>query len=199
MAAPISGKIQKQLETGKLKLGKPKSHFYRAVIAKNKLDPERYSALNLTNLGQRKKNTIEFRLSNGTIDPKVIKENVFLYASIIDTAVRMTKNPELYSDRLKKFNQRDVTEEEKVDAFLGLIVDNDQDRQVYKDRWESVKDNPIFSESKGAKRFSRDVFKKEAQRQPVTALESVYGAISEFQKRALGKKEQKKEEQVFGY
>lgn len=67
------------------------------------MDPSRYASINLTNLGGKKKNTIEFRLSNGTIDPKVIKENVFLYASIIDTAVKMTKEPEKMQEALKNF------------------------------------------------------------------------------------------------
>ncbi len=147
------------------------------------MDPSRYASINLTNLGGKKKNTIEFRLSNGTIDPKVIKENVFLYASIIDTAVKMTKEPEKMQEALKNFYKRDVTEEEKLDAFLGLIMEEPADRQVYKDRWQSVKDDPVFSNSeasrKFAKTFQREDYKKVADKTPLSKAKDTFNRIKD--------------------
>lgn len=190
MAAPISKKIQKQLDNEKLKLGKPKSALYREVIAKNKFDPSRYSSLNLSNLGIKNKNTIEFRLSNGTIDPQTIKENVFLYASILDTAVKMTKEAEKMSEKLQKFYKREVSEEEKVDAFLGLIMGYQEDRQIYRERWESVKNADIFHET-GVKRFNesfkREEFKKEAYRQPPERISNAFNYISDLRNKILQK------------
>lgn len=195
MAAPISSKIKKQLDAGKLKLGKPKSRLYKSLISGHKLDMSRYAALNLTNFGAGKKNTIEFRLSNGTIDPKTIKENVFLYASILNTAVEMTKDPDKYADRLQAFYKRDVSEEEKANAFLGLIMDNEQDRQVYMDRWESVKDAPIFSESKGARRFAKGTFVREDYKEsaditPVTKLREAFDFISNLRNRVFNRQKE---------
>ena len=102
-AAQISDKIKKQIEKGNLKLGKPKSALYRNVIVKNKLNADRNYGLNLSNIGNKRKNTIEFRMSNGTKNARVVKENVFLYASIIDTAYKVTKNPEMMQEKLSKF------------------------------------------------------------------------------------------------
>lgn len=209
MAAPIGAKIQKQLEAGKLKLGMPKNFVYRHtvgkvyrdVVAKQKLDPARYSGLNLTNLGMKKKNTIEFRASNGTMNPETIKENVFLYASVLNTAVEMTKNPELYQERLEEFYKRDVSEEEKATAFLGLVMDNPEDRQVYMDRWESVKDAPVFS-AKGARNFAKGTFKKEEIQTIAeqTSGEKVKGAIDfvkDLRNRIMNK--DKEEQHALGY
>ena len=52
-------------------------------------------------------------MANGTLDPEVIKQNVFLYASLINTAIKMTDNPELLKDKLSIFYKTDVTEKGK--------------------------------------------------------------------------------------
>lgn len=197
MAYPRGRQIQEQIESGKLKLAKPKKRtVFREMLAKHKLDAQRYTGLNLSNMGSKSKDTIEFRMSNGSINPQTIKENVFLYASLIKTAVDMTEHPEEMQDALKNFYKRDVTEEEKADAFLSLVMEHPEDRQVYKDRWESVKDNPIFSQSIGAQRFSKDVFQKEAEIQPTTEVKKAYGFISKLKDKVLGK-ESKKEDVAF--
>ena len=65
----------------------------------------------------------------------------------------MTKNQDQMRGKMQEFYKRDVTEEEKVDSFLSLIMENPEDRDVNKQRWESVKDDPVFYQTKGAKRF----------------------------------------------
>ena len=85
--------------------------------SKYKIDERRYSGLNLTNIGNSKKNTIEFRMANGTLDPEVIKQNVFLYASLINTAIGMTEKPEQYQEKLSEFYKTDVDEQEKPKIF----------------------------------------------------------------------------------
>lgn len=79
-----------------------------------KADPRRYQGLNRANLGSRGKNTIEFRMANGSIDPDIIKQNVMLYGSLLNTAREMTLNPEYKKDEIAKFQRTDCTEEEKI-------------------------------------------------------------------------------------
>ena len=51
MAYPRGLKIQKQLENGKLKIAKPRKRtVFREMLAKHKLDVQRYSGLNLSNM-----------------------------------------------------------------------------------------------------------------------------------------------------
>lgn len=83
-------------------------------------------------------------MSNGTLDLEVIKQNVLLYASLINTSIKMTENPELYKDKLTAFYRTDVSEKEKAENFLDLIIENPEDRQIYMDRWESVKQADVF-------------------------------------------------------
>ena len=153
------------------------------VVSKFKLDERRYAGLNLTNIGNSKKNTIEFRMANGTLNPEVIKQNVFLYASIIDTAVKVTEEPEKYEKKIQQFLNHDVTEQEKAQSFLNLIIDSDEDKKIYLDRWESVKDAKVFSKNarKGfATTFKREEFKDIATRTKGSKIRATFNKIKDF-------------------
>ena len=140
------------------------SKTVKCFINKLKYNPERYNGLNTTGVGDLGRNTIEFRISNGTFEPKVIKENVFLYGSLIETAKKMTLEPETIQDKIDAFYDRDVSEKEKVNRFLNLIMDDDYSKKIFKERWESVKDAPVFSnynsKSKFLKTFNKDDYEK---------------------------------------
>lgn len=184
MAAPTSKKLLEQIRNGKLKVSYKKFGKLRTIASNLKFDERRYAGLNLTNIGNPDKNTIEFRMANGTLNPEVIKQNIFLYSSLINTAIKVTQNPEAYEERLDKFYKTDVTEKEKAENFLNLIIDNEEDRQIYMDRWESVKDAPVFQNNyrKGfsQNRFKREEFKKIAMKTPATRVKMAYSKIKEF-------------------
>lgn len=184
MAAPTGKKILKQIQEGTLKVSYKKFGRLRMFASKYKLDERRYAGLNLTNIGNSKKNTIEFRMANGTLDPEVIKQNVFLYSSLINTAIKITDNPELYKDSLSEFYKTDVSEKEKAENFLNLIIESPEDRQIYMDRWESVKQAQVFQKNdrKGfaQNRFRREQFKQIAMRTPADKVRSTYSHIKEM-------------------
>lgn len=184
MAAPSGTKILKHIQDGTLKVSYKKFGKLRMLASKYKLDERRYAGLNLTNIGNSKKNTIEFRMANGTLDPEVIKQNVFLYSSLINTAIKMTENPELYKNRLSEFYNTNVTEKEKAENFLNLVMDSPEDRKIYMDRWESVKDAQVFQYNykKGfaQNRFKREQFKQIAMRTPADIVHESYSHIKEI-------------------
>lgn len=163
MAAPTGKRILKQIENGTLKLSYKKFGKLRTLASNLKLDERRYRGLNLTNIGNNKKNTIEFRMANGTLNPEVIKQTVFLYASLIDTSVKMTQNPESYKEKLEEFYKTDLTEDQKAINFLNLIMKNEQDKEIFMQRYLSVKSAPVFAKNhkKGfaKNRFQREEFK----------------------------------------
>lgn len=181
MAVPTGKKILKKIEDGTLKVSYKKFGKMKMLISKYKLDERRYAGLNLSNIGNSQKNTIEFRMANGTLEPEIIKQNVFLYASLINTAIQMTKNPELYQDRLSMFYQTDVTEKEKAENFLSLIMEDSEDRKIYMDRWESVKQAKVFQKNdrKGfaSNRFKREQFSQIAMRTPEDRVHQAYCKI----------------------
>lgn len=191
MAEPKGKKILKQIQDGTLRVSYKRFGKLRMFASKYKLDERRYAGLNLTNIGNSKKNTIEFRMANGTLDPEVIKQNVFLYSSLINTAIKITDTPELYQDRLSQFYRTDVTEKEKADNFLRLIIEMPEDRQIYMERWESVKQAQVFqkNDTKGfaQNRFKREQFKQIAMRTPADIVRSIYAHIKEMRTRTNDK------------
>lgn len=193
MAAPTGKKILKHIQNGTLKVSYKKFGKLRMFTSKYKMDERRYSGLNLTNIGNSKKNTIEFRMANGTLDPEVIKQNVFLYASLINTAIGMTEKPEQYQEKLSEFYKTDVDEQEKAQNFLNLIMESSEDRKIYMDRWESVKQAKVFQKNdrKGfaQDRFKREQFKQIAMRTPADIVRSTYSYIKELLTRTNDKGE----------
>ena len=184
MAATSSKKILNKIENNTLKVSYKKFGKLRMLASKYKLDERRYYGLNLTNIGNSKKNTIEFRMANGTLDLEVIKQNVFLYASLINTSIQMTEKPEEFKERLEAFYKTDVTEEQKAQNFLNLIMKEPQDKQIYMDRWQSVKDAKVFAKNsqKGfaQNRFTREQFKQIATRTPADRVKHTYSRIKEM-------------------
>ena len=187
MASPTGKKILKQIENGTLKVSYKKFGKLRMLASKYKLDERRYSGLNLTNIGNPKKNTIEFRMANGTLDPEVIKQNVFLYSSLINTSIKITENPDNYKDLLTNFYKKDVSEEQKAKSFLNLIIENPEDRSIYMERWRSVKDAPVFQRNykKGfaQNRFRREEFKNISSRAPSEIIHSAYSHIKDLKEK----------------
>ena len=183
MAAPSGRKILEQIQNNTLRVSYKKFGRLRMLVSKYKLDERRYSGLNLTNIGNRKKNTIEFRMANGTLNPEVIKQNVYLYASLINTAIQMSQNPQEFQERLDAFYITDVTEREKAESFLNLIMSDSQDRQIYMDRWQSVKDSNVFArnDKKGfaQNRFTREQFKEIATRTPENRIKEAFNFIKQ--------------------
>lgn len=184
MAAPTGKKILRQIEKGTLKVSYKKFGRLRMFANKHKLDERRYKGLNLTNIGDIKKNTIEFRMANGTLDPETIKQNVFLYASLINTAIQMTEKPEQFKGKLEAFYRTDVTERQKAQNFLNLIMEETNDRQIYMNRWESVKDAKVFTNNSrkcfAQNRFKREQFRNIAMRTPVDRIKGAYANIKQM-------------------
>ncbi len=189
MAIPNGKRILQEIEQGTLKVSYKKFGKLKRTLAKAKLDNRRYEGLNLTNLGNPDKNTIEFRISNGTLNPEIIKQNIFLYASLIQTARKSVLEPEKVQTSLQEFYQTDVTEEEKANRLLKLLFENEQDRNIYKQRWISVKDAEVFRDNskKGfaPNRFQREEFNQMAQRTP---LQKVKEALNQIKEMLQGKK-----------
>ena len=164
MASPSSEKILKQIQNGTLKVSYKKFGKLKSFMNSKKINEKRYFGLNTSNIGDPNKNTIEFRMANGSLDPEVIKQTVFLYGSLINTAIQITEHPELYVDRLKEFFKTDISEEQKAHSFLNLIMEHPEDRQIFIERWESVRNAPIYDRAhkKGfaSKRFQKEDFEE---------------------------------------
>lgn len=184
MASPSGKRILNHIQKGTLKVSYKNFGNLRMIASKFKLDERRYHGLNLTNIGNKNKNTIEFRMSNGTLDSEVIKQNVYLYASLINIAIQITENPSRYEEELKEFYKTNVTEKQKVRNFLNLIMQDEEDKKIYMERWESVKDDKVYEKNykKGfaQKRFTREQLKKIEERTDKVLIKQAYEYIRQI-------------------
>ncbi|MCL5058786.1 MAG: amidoligase family protein [Actinobacteria bacterium] len=65
----------------------------------SEISPSRYFGLNLRNVGQGQKNTVEFRHFNGTLDPKQIQANVKIANAIVHAAENLRRNRDSTRER----------------------------------------------------------------------------------------------------
>jgi hypothetical protein len=161
-ATPISNRIGKAIDT---------SQFcdYNEINKKNFVEKVKYvqefnrgkegrrtdiNFLNVEN-DERGMNTIEFRLSNGTIDADTWIENANLFGGVVATAQKISdiqhKNIDEIDEKDKtmlekftKLNEKKITNEERLNMFLDLCVPKNL-KQIYIDRY--LENNKILNEN----------------------------------------------------
>ena len=145
-AAPISKKVSEAIEKGTINLDSEEdlNEFIKGLqnIQKNELG--RSASLNLLNINNGK-NTIEFRVANGTINPDIWIENVRLFGRIVQISEKLAQ--------IEKENQSELTEEdkkllnlmeslkeekperEKMEVLLEMLF-TEEERIVYRERYD---------------------------------------------------------------
>lgn len=122
----------------------------------------RYKGINFKNLGTFGKDTVEFRLSNGTIDSRTWIENVNLFGGLVKTAQDLaeiqSKNPEdrtqEEAERLAIFDRlgtdNTLSEAERAELLIKLVIQEDKSRPIYMERYkinrELLNQNPELEE-----------------------------------------------------
>ena len=96
----------------------------------------KFYGLNLTNIGNKEKNTIEFRFPNGELDFNEIIHNVKLFAKLFEVSKEITytrdkKLLSLYRDIISSYDM-----DMQIVNLLDLLFDNDLDKEFYMDRYE---------------------------------------------------------------
>lgn len=157
----------------------------------------KYRGLNLGHYGEVGKNTIEFRISNGTINPKTVKENIKLFGSLMQISKEMALNPEFKKEEYETLIYKGLSEGEKVDALLNLLFDDEKSKDIYRERWESVRDEKIFDEltegqTQTFKRGDYSISSKQEIRDVANSEEAIeqISAVSEEIKREVKERQQ---------
>lgn len=174
-ARPISTKIAEALKKGSIDLqseqdldkfvGEIKNLQYGAhsefnhIIADHpEIDPSeqgyhKYYGLNFNNINSVNKNTIEFRLPNGTIDPQTLMDNIRLFSSIVsvskelgDIELAIANNIPLSSKQQRMILAKKALVSDKaknnpnvrLNALMDLLFDKDKkSKQIYISRYKS--------------------------------------------------------------
>lgn len=117
-ARPISGNDESKQEIINLE---NESDLEKFIVETKIIQGTRYSGINYCNVGRKEKNTIEFRLPNGTLDPTTWIENINLFGGLVRVS------HELSEIMLKSAEQR--TEEEKKMLYNYKVIQTEQDER----------------------------------------------------------------------
>ena len=144
-AMPISNDLEEAMKSGSVNLENEEDieGFKRNLVTFQ--NDNRYKGINFMNLKSGGRNTIEFRLANGTVEPKVWIENINLFGGMIRAAQEMAviqqKNPE---DRTQNENKMlecfeqlrsgTLSEEQKLEDLLEIVI-QEKDRDSYRKRY----------------------------------------------------------------
>lgn len=157
-AKPYNELFQKYYIDGEIKiLDNDKLKKTINMLKRNSIE-ERKKGLNIVNIGKENKNTIEFRISNGTIEKEELINNIRFFGNMVNVSKKMAMDENYKKDEFKNLKKRNVTEREKVEKFLDLLFDNENEKQIYRKRWDLVKDKDIFNilfSKNEIKRFKR--------------------------------------------
>lgn len=142
-AKPISPKINKAIEEGTINLENEEdlNSFIEEI---QNVQVNRYSSLNMFNINNGM-NTIEFRISNGTLNPDTWIENARLYGRIVQMSQKIAdieRNPESTKEEkrlvdLKEYLKSEIPEEEKMEILLDMLFE-EEERELYRERYFST-------------------------------------------------------------
>lgn len=161
-AAPISKKIEES------NLGQQETDEF--IEDAKEVQDDRHSGINLMNVNNGK-NTIEFRLSNGTIDPNTWIENIRLYGRTVQMAheisqinMKLQQGEQITQEEIKKLQmksilKKEVSRDEKIDALMELLFDK-KEQKVYYERYKANKELYDKEENKRKMKFGIVDFKR---------------------------------------
>ena len=139
-AKPYSGALEKNLNEKTVQLDTIEDV---KKLAKDVQNGTGDYGINFNNLGNEK-NTIEFRIPNGTIDAKTWIENINLFGGIVkaseDLAIIQNKQPEDRTDEeitklklFEKLNKDEISDSERLEILLQIVIPS-EDRDIYRRR-----------------------------------------------------------------
>ena len=188
-AKPISGKDESKQKTINLESESDLENFIAGI---KKIQGDRFSAINYVNVGEEEKNTIEFRLPNGTLDPTTWIENINLFGGLVrvshELSKIMLKSEEQRTEEEKKmlYNyeviQMEQDERKVAEALIGLCVSQEQ-MQTYLDRYdensELLKKAPEINDGLKGQIRKNKIGKKTIPKINGVDLEEVFRAVDE--------------------
>ncbi len=151
-ASPISGNFLQMLNSGTIQLDSIEA---MRNFAKRSQQESRYFGINFQNLGNAK-NTIEFRLADGTLDANTWIENINLFGGLIVAAERLsgieakpekerTEEEKIMLRCFQKIKDNEAMQGEKAEALIELVIP-EEDRGIYLTRYQVnsklIEENP---------------------------------------------------------
>ncbi len=106
----------------------------------------KHTSINFNHMtwNNKDKGRIEFRLFNSSLNFRTIIENIILICRLFETSLALTNPSEIKQQYFEKLLNRNVTEEEKLNLLLDLLFDSEEEKDIFRRRWLSVKDKSSY-------------------------------------------------------
>ena len=125
------------------------------------------SSINLCNVENKKKRTIEFRTPNGTIDPKIWIENINFFTSLMQTAEDLyqiqrkseeerTEEENRKIQLFRKIKSKEINEADKFESLLNIMLEEEEKRNIYRRRYNINSELLEQKENKELKRHLKN-------------------------------------------
>lgn len=111
----------------------------------------RNRGINFSNMEEEGIQTIEFRIPNGTIDINTITQNIRLFGQLLNVSKQTSLDKEYKKEEFLVLKNHNLTEREKVESLLNLLFDDEKEKDIYRQRWDKIKDNDYFEQVKAEK------------------------------------------------
>jgi len=106
------------------------------------------SSVSLRNPDSSKLARLEFKISNGTVNPETWIDNIRLFGRIVQVSKELdllqtmdSLTPEQIAKlELKESLKSDITLEEKLDILMDLLFDDERTKPIYKDRYRLLEE-----------------------------------------------------------
>ena len=100
----------------------------------------RWTSINFNHMKWNEDNPgrIEIRIFNSSLEPEIIFQDLLLVGKMFEVSLNNAKNPNYKKDEFLKLFLHDVTETTKVNNLLNLLFDENEQKEIFKNRWKSV-------------------------------------------------------------
>ena len=130
-------------------------HRYSEEMKKrpNEDDKVRWTSINFNHMKWNSNNPgrIEIRIFNSSLEPEIIFQNLLLVGKMFEVSLKNARNSNYKKDEFEILFLHDVTEFDKVNNLLNLLFEENKQKEIFKKRWDSVRQKRRYQQYKSGK------------------------------------------------
>lgn len=143
-AEPRSKRLNFLIKSGEINFSK--NETTQQFIYKLKMEFDKFSSINLGNVGSELGSTLEYRVANGTLDPEIWIQNINFFVAFTQSAEDLyqiqvkaeeerTEEEKQKLELFDKIKSKEVREVVKFESLLKIMLEDETQRNIYRNRY----------------------------------------------------------------